>query len=114
MDQNRKRNTVNTRIDITKKYGNFTFEDILDGIFSQEEMNTWQAADWDVKENKTKKEPLFLTKLFNNFSYIPVLSWASFLILQFSPYYCYSVHTGIAVFLTLAVRHLAVILFSNC
>ena len=114
MDQNTNRNTVNTGIDMTKKYGNFTFEDILDGIFSQEEMETCQAADWDVKEDKTKEEPHFLTELFNNFSYIPVLAWASYFVLQFSPYYCYSVYTSIAVFLTLAVRHLAVILFSNC
>ena len=40
MDQNTNRNTVNTGIDMTKKYGNFTFEDILDGIFSQEKMDT--------------------------------------------------------------------------
>ena len=26
-----------------------------DGIFSQEDMDTWQAADWDVKENKTRE-----------------------------------------------------------
>ena len=114
MYQNTEIHTVNTGIDMTKKYGNFTFEDILDGIFSQEEMDTCQAADWDVKEDKTKEEPHFLTELFNNFSYIPVLAWASYFVLQFSPYYCYSVYTSIAVFLTLAVRHLAVILFSNC
>ena len=99
---------------MTKKYGNFTFEDILDGIFSQEEMDTWQAADWDVKENKNREEPLFLTELFNNFSYIPVLAWASFFVLQFSPYYCYSVQISIAVFLTAAVRHLALVIFFNC
>ena len=99
---------------MTKKYGNFTFEDFLDGIFSQEEMDTWQAADWDVKENKNREEPHFLTELFINFSYIPVLSWAFFLILQFSPYYCYSVHLSIAVLLTLAVRNLAVVIFFNC
>ena len=54
MYQNTEIHTVNTGIDMTKKYGNFTFEDILDGIFSQEKMDTWQAADWDVKENKTR------------------------------------------------------------
>ena len=36
MDQNTEIHTVNTGIDMTKKYGNFTFEDILDGMFSQE------------------------------------------------------------------------------
>ena len=50
MDQNTNINTVNTGIDMTKNYGNFTLEDILDGIFSQEEMDTWHAADWDVKK----------------------------------------------------------------
>ena len=99
---------------MTKKYGNFTFEDILDGIFSQEDLDTSQATDWHVKENKIREETLFLTELFNNFSYIPVLAWASFFVLQFSPYYCYSVHLSIAVLLTLAVRNVAVVIFFNC
>ena len=114
MDQNTKRNTEYTGIDMDRKYGTFTFEDILDGIFSQEDLDTSQATDWHVKENKNREETLFLTELFNNFSYIPVLAWASFFVLQFSPYYCYSVQISIAVFLTAAVRHLALVIFFNC
>ena len=98
-----------------RKYGTFAFQDILDGIFSQEDLNTSQATDGHVKENKNKEEEtLFLTEVFNNLSYIPVLAWASFFVLQFSPYYCYSVHISIAVFLTVAVRHLALVIFFNC
>ena len=114
MDQNTKRNTVCTGIDMERKYGTFTFEDILDEIFSQEDLDTSQATDGHVKENKNREETLFLTELFNNFSYIPVLAWASFFVLQFSPYYCYSVQISIAVFLTAAVRHLVLVIFFNC
>ena len=45
MDQNTKRNTEYTGIDMDRKYGTFTFEDILDGIFSQEDLDTSQATD---------------------------------------------------------------------
>ena len=83
MDQNTKRNTEYTSIDMDRKYGTFTFEDILDGIFSQEDLDTSQATDWHVKENKNREETLFLTELFNNFSYIPVLAWASSFVLLF-------------------------------
>ena len=63
MDQNTKRNTEYTGIDMDRKYGTFTFQDILDGIFSQEDLNTSQATDGHVKENKNKEEEtLFLTE----------------------------------------------------
>ena len=95
-----------------RKYGTFTFEDILDGIFCQD-LDTSQPTDGHVKENKNKEETLFLTEVFNNLSYIPVLAWASFFVLQFSPYYSYSVQISIAVFLTAAVRHLVLVIFFN-
>ena len=114
MDQNTNLNTEYTGIDMDRKYGTFTFQDILDGIFSQEDLNTSQATDGHVKENKDKEETLFLTEVFNNLSYIPVLAWASFFVLQFTPYYCYSVQISIAVFLTAAVRHLVSVIFFNC
>ena len=113
MDQNTK-NTECTGIDMDRKYGTFTFEDILDGIFCQEDLDTSQPTDGHVKENKNKEETLFLTEVFNNLSYIPVLAWASFFVLQFSPYYSYSVQISIAVFLTAAVRHLVLVIFFNC
>ena len=114
MDQNTNLNTEYTGIDMDRKYGTFTFEDILDGIFCQEDLDTSQPTDGHVKENKNKEETLFLTEVFNNLSYIPVLAWASFFVLQFSPYYSYSVQISIAVFLTAAVRHLALVIFFNC
>ena len=54
MDQNTK-NTECTGIDMDRKYGTFTFEDILDGIFCQEDLDTSQPTDGHVKENKNKE-----------------------------------------------------------
>ena len=63
---------------------------------------------WDTQTHRyTDTHTGFLFK-------IPVLAWASYFVLQFSPYYCYSVHLSIAVLLTLSVRNLAVVIFFNC
>ena len=66
MNQNTNLNTEYTGIDMDRKYGTFTFQDILDGIFSQEDLDTSQATDWHVKEHKNRKETLFLTELFKD------------------------------------------------
>ena len=85
MDQNTKINTVNTGIDITKKYGDFTFNDILDGIFPQEEMDAWKTAENCEKIVRTEDKPGFFLILVNNFSYLPVIAVTTYWLLQFSP-----------------------------
>ena len=107
MDQNTKINTVNTGIDMAKKYGNFTFEDILDGIFSQEEMDGWKTAEKNERIVKTKDKPGFFLILVNNFSYLPVIAVTTYWLLQFSPWSYYSVSITLFVILTITVIHLA-------
>ena len=107
MDQNTKINTVNTGIDMAKKYGNFTFEDILDGIFSQEEMDGWKTAEKNEKIVKTKDKPGFFLILVNNFSYLPVIAVTTYWLLQFSPWSYYSVSITLFVIFATSVIHLA-------
>ena len=107
MDQNTKINTVNTEIDMAKKYGNFTFEDILDGIFSQEEMDDWKTAEKNERIVKTKDKPGFFLILVNNFSYLPVIAVTTYWLLQFSPWSYYSVSITLFVIFATSVIHLA-------
>ena len=107
MDQNTKINTVNTGIDITKKYGDFTFNDILDGIFPQEEMDAWKTAENCEKIVRTEDKPGFFLILVNNFSYLPVIAVITYWLLQFSPWNCYSASISFIVILTITVIHLA-------
>ena len=107
MDQNTKINTVNTGIDMAKKYGNFTFEDILDGIFSQEEMDDWKTAEKNERIVKTKDKPGFFLILVNNFSYLPVIAVTTYWLLQFSPWSYYSVSITLFVIFATSVIHLA-------
>ena len=107
MDQNTKINTVNTGIDMAKKYGNFTFEDILDGIFSQEEMDGWKTAEKNERIVKTKDKPGFFLILVNNFSYLPVIAVTTYWLLQFSPWSYYSVSITLFVIFATSVIHLA-------
>ena len=50
MDYNSEILTVSTESNSSDKVGDFTFDDILDGIFSQEEMDAWR------KEEKCEEE----------------------------------------------------------
>ena len=90
-----------------EKVGDFTFDDILDGIFSQEEMDAWKTAENCEKIVKTKDKPGFLLILVNNFSYLPVIAVITYCLLQFSPWNCYSASISFIVILTITVIHLA-------
>ena len=76
--------------DTREKVGNFTFDDILDGIFSQEEMDAWKTAENNEKIVRTKDRPGFFLILINNFSYLPVIAVTTYWLLQFSPWSYYS------------------------
>ena len=45
MDYNSEILTVSTESNSSDKVGDFTFDDILDGIFSQEEMDVWRKKE---------------------------------------------------------------------
>ena len=45
MDYNSEIQTLSTESNTSDKVGNFTLDDILDGIFSQEEMDAWKKEE---------------------------------------------------------------------
>ena len=93
--------------DTREKVGNFTFDDILDGIFSQEEMDAWKTEENSEKIVRTKDKQGFFLILVNNFSYLPVIAVTTCWVLQFSPWSCYSASVSFIMVFTITVIHLA-------
>ena len=98
---------MDNKSDTKEKVGDFAFDDILDGIFSQEEMDAWKTAKNTVKRVRTKDKPGFFLILVNNFSYLPLIAVTTYWLLQFSPWSYYSVSITLFVIFATSVIHLA-------